>query len=60
MIGAPSVGRSSGVSPVTVARVPTGMNTGVSTVPRGVTSVPRRAREPGSRAPTEKRIAMTP
>lgn len=41
---------SSGVHPVTVARVPTAMNTGVSTGPCAVMSVPRRAREPGSPA----------
>ena len=39
----------SGVSPLTVAWVPTGMNAGVSTGPCGVCSRPRRAAEPGSR-----------
>src|SRR3954449_13051510 len=43
-MGAPSVTSSSGDSPVTVARVPTGMKAGVSIVPRGVCSTPRRAR----------------
>ena len=32
------------VSPVTLARVPTGMKAGVSTRPWGVTKAPRRAR----------------
>ncbi len=54
IISAPAARRSSGVSPVTDARVPTGMNAGVSTVPREVVSVPRRARVPGSRAPVRK------
>jgi hypothetical protein len=43
-MGAPSPKSSSGKRPVTVARVPTGMNAGVSITPRGVPSVPRRAR----------------
>ena len=42
---------------MTVARVPTGMKTGVSIGPREVNSVPRRARESGSRAPVTKRMA---
>src|SRR5436190_17774341 len=54
-MGASSVRRSSGVSPVTVPRVPTGMKTGVSMVPLDVKSVPRRALEPGSLAPATKR-----
>src|SRR3569623_3551617 len=53
MMGASSASSSSGVRAVPVARVPTGMTTGVWTVPRAVRRVPRRAREPGSRAPTE-------
>src|SRR5438552_682784 len=44
MIGASRAVRSSGVMPVTVARVPTAMNTGVSTGPRAVSRRPRRAR----------------
>src|SRR5687768_573367 len=40
---APAARRSSGPSPLTVPRVPTGMNTGVSTTPCGVTSLPRLA-----------------
>ena len=42
-IRAPISARSRGGTPFTVARVPTGMNTGVSTGPCGVSSTPRRA-----------------
>ncbi len=45
----------SGVIPLTVACVPTGMNAGVSIVPWGVSSKPVRAAEPGSRAVRWKR-----
>ena len=38
----------SGVIPLTVAWVPTGMKAGVSTEPWGVSSRPVRAHEPGS------------
>src|SRR6266508_4091166 len=44
MIEAPVSRRSSGVSALTVAFVPTGMNCGVSTVPCGSVSSPTRAR----------------
>src|SRR5215213_3863371 len=40
---APISARSRGSTPLTVARVPTGMNTGVSTGPCGVSITPRRA-----------------
>ena len=50
----PTDARSAGSSPVTVARVPTVMNAGVSTCPCEVTSAPRRALVPASRAPTLK------
>ena len=43
MIRAPRVSRSSEESALTVAWVPTGMKTGVSTGPWGVSSRPRRA-----------------
>ena len=43
MIWAPSPRTSSGVSAFTVALVPTGMNTGVSTSPCAVESTPARA-----------------
>ena len=58
IIEAPRAVSSSGTMPVTVARVPTGMKTGVSTVPRAVRRVPRRAFDPGSRAPGENEKAM--
>jgi hypothetical protein len=48
MTCAPTLARSAGVQSVTVARVPTSMNTGVSTRPCAVSIDPRRAREPGS------------
>ena len=44
MIWAPTSTRSSGSSALTVAFVPTGMKTGVSTTPCGVSSRPTRAR----------------
>ncbi len=47
--------RSRGVSPVTVARVPTAMNAGVSMVPCAVT-MPRRALEP-DRARSRGKVA---
>src|SRR5882762_4771909 len=43
MISAPSSSRTSWVRPLTVAWVPTGMNTGVSIGPRGVVKRPQRA-----------------
>jgi hypothetical protein len=39
---------------LTVPAVPTGMNTGVSTTPRRVVSLPLRAFDPGSVAVTSK------
>ncbi len=42
-ISAPVARTSCGVSPFTVACVPTGMKAGVCTLPCGVTSSPRRA-----------------
>src|SRR6266568_5595432 len=51
MISAPSARTCSAVSPVTVARVPTGMKAGVSTAPCAVTKRPRRARVVASSAP---------
>ena len=54
----------SGVSPLTVACVPTGMNAGVSTEPCGVSSRPdagRRARvDDLSREPNRRRDAVRP
>ncbi len=51
MIEAPTSRRSSGVSALTVALVPTGMNCGVSTVPWVSASRPVRARvEPSAGA----------
>ena len=47
-------GQIVGSRPVTVARVPTAMNTGVSTRPCRVTNEPRRARDPLLTAETEK------
>jgi hypothetical protein len=44
----------SGVTPLTVPRVPTGMKTGVTTVPWVVVKVDRRAAVPRSRAVTSK------
>src|SRR5581483_3251293 len=44
MICAPTASSSAGVSPFTVACVPTGMNTGVSTSPWGKVRTPARAR----------------
>ena len=44
----PAALRWSGVIPLTVAWVPTGMKAGVSTVPCGVIKRPRRAAEAGS------------
>src|SRR5476649_2171092 len=43
MISAPVKRTSSGISPFTVACVPTGMKAGVCTAPCGVTISPRRA-----------------
>src|SRR5689334_1101219 len=43
MICAPASRTISGVSPLTVACVPTGMNTGVRTLPCGVWNAPARA-----------------
>lgn len=43
MISAPSSSRTSWVRPLTVACVPTGMNTGVWIAPSGVVKRPRRA-----------------
>src|SRR5438034_10788846 len=43
---------------LTVARVPTGMNAGVSTAPCGVCSTPARMLEAGSRPRTSKRIVI--
>src|SRR6266404_3090562 len=43
MISAPSSSRTSWVRPLTVACVPTGMNTGVSITPCGVVKRPQRA-----------------
>src|ERR1051325_8353439 len=42
MIRAPATRSCSGVTPFTVARVPTGMNTGVATAPCGVSRRPTR------------------
>src|SRR5690242_8353390 len=53
---APASRTWSGVRPLTVAWVPTGMKTGVSTAPCGVSSRPSRAAP--SRACTWKRVAM--
>lgn len=58
IISAPAARRSSGASPVTVARVPTGMNAGVETSPREVITVPRRARVSTSRRPGRKAKVM--
>ncbi len=57
-MGAPRDVSSSGVSAVTVARVPTGMKTGVSTRPRAVVRTPLRARDAGSRSFSVKVSAM--
>src|SRR5271163_1593290 len=43
MMPVPSSSRASWVRPLTVACVPTGMNTGVSNAPWGVVKRPRRA-----------------
>src|SRR5437868_7100992 len=56
---APAARRSSGVSPVTVARVPTVMKAGVSTAPCAVMSLPRRARVLPSCAVTWNESAMS-
>ncbi len=53
-ISAPSDRTSSGVSPVTEPRVPTGMKAGVSTRPCGVVKAPRRALVSVSRTPGVK------
>ncbi len=44
----PASRRWSGVTPLTVPRVPTGMNAGVSTRPWGVHRTPARAAEPAA------------
>src|SRR4051794_6120493 len=56
MICAPTARTMSGVSPLTVAWVPTGMKIGVSTVPCGVVSRPVRAAP--SRCSTVKEMDM--
>lgn len=47
-----------GSTPLTVARVPTGMKAGVSKWPWGVETRPRRAREVGHRAAMWKARGM--
>ena len=53
-IGAPASRTRSGVRPLTVAWVPTGMKAGVSTVPCGVCRRPARAEDAASRASSSK------
>src|SRR2546423_15600323 len=52
--------RSSGSSALTVARVPTGMNAGVSTLPCGVEKTPARAAPAVPAISNEKSIVIEP
>src|SRR2546423_6114359 len=52
--------RSSGSSALTVARVPTGMNAGVSTLPCGVEKTPARAAPAEPAISNEKSIVINP
>src|SRR5205809_2410275 len=60
MIWAPAATGSSGPRPLTVPRVPTGMNPGVSTTPCAVTSRPRRAAPSVARSSNLTRVVARP